>query len=237
VEIKKEKEGFVLKILQISDLHITAHRNLLAPMIQAINNEPVDLVVVTGDTVHECTKELLDKAREGLNQIKHRVVVLPGDYDNGQLWEEYFGKSRLNSINLNSYCLDFIDTSFMKHKFFYGWGDLMKTEDPEQYEWFKEQLKIDRYHLVFSHHPFWTVPRKEGDEFLTDNVRAMYSGHLHDPMKFYFKYDKPRASFPNGFVATPLKFHGSSCYLVILVKENNEMVNIPRVVLPKRTAW
>jgi len=232
-----KKERLVLKIIQISDLHITKHRDLLAPMISAINNEPVDLVVVTGDVVHESTKELLQIARNDLNQIRHKVVVIPGDYDKGELWNEYFGKSRLNSINLNGYCLDFVDTSFMRHRFFDGWSDVIKTEDPEQYAWLKEQLKIDKYHIIFSHHPFWVTPKKEGDEFLTDNVRALYSGHLHEPSKVYFKYDKPRRHFPNGYMLTPLKFHGNSCYVVILVKDNDEIVNIPRVVTPKRTAW
>lgn len=234
---EQRKERLVLKIIQISDTHITKQRDLLAPMIPAINQEPVDLVVVTGDLVHEGTKELLQIARQDLNQIRHKVVVIPGDYDKSPLWEEYFGKSRFNSINLNNYELDFVDTSFMNHRFFVGWSDVIKDEDPEQYTWLKEQLKNDKYHILFSHHPFWVTPKKEGDEFLTDNVRAVYSGHLHEPVKIFFKYEKPRRHFPNGFTTTPLKFHGSSCYLIILVKDNDEIVNLPRAINAKRTAW
>ena len=235
--MEDKKDRLVLRIIQISDLHITKHRDLLAPMIPAINKEVVDLVVVTGDIVNEGTKELLQIAQNDLNQIRHKVVVIPGDYDKSLLWDEYFGKSRFNSINLNGYCLDFMDTSFMGHRFFDGWSDAIKTEDPEQYEWLKEQLKIDKYHFIFSHHPFWITPRKEGDEFLSDNVRAIYSGHLHDPHKLYFKYDKPKRHFPNGFMASPMKFHGNSCYIIILVKENDEILNVPRLVSAKRTAW
>lgn len=235
----KEKDGqkISLKIIQISDLHITSFRNLLTPMVEAINREPVDLVVVTGDTVHDsCDKEMFKEASDTLNKIKHRVVVIPGDYDSGNLWKEYFGEGRLKTFNLNGFSLDFLDTSFMRHRYGVGWGDVLK-EDPEQDEWLKEQLKIDKYHIIFSHHPFWTQPTKEGDEYLTDNVRAVYSGHLHEPVKFYFKYDKPKAHFPNGFTCVPMKFHGNACYMVILVKQNGEMVNFPRVVSAKRTAW
>lgn len=236
----EEKDGnkIVLKIIQISDLHITSFRNLLTPMVDAINREQVDLVVATGDVVHRSDdKDLFKEASDTLDKIKHRVVAIPGDYDGGDLWRENFGDCRLKTLNLNGFCLDFLDTSFMKHSFASGWGDVLKNEDPEQYEWLTEQLKVDKYHLVFSHHPFWTQPTKEGDEYLCDNLRAVYSGHLHEPIKFYFKYDKPRAHFPHGFTCVPMKFHGNACYMVILVKANGEMVNFPRIVNVKRTAW
>ena len=236
----EEKDGnnVVLKIIQISDLHITSFRNLLTPMVDAINREQVDLVVVTGDTVHRSDdKDLFKEASDTLDTIKHRVVAIPGDYDGGDLWKEKFGEGRLKTLNLNGFCLDFLDTSFMKHSYASGWADVLKKEDPEQYEWFKEQLKVDKYHIVFSHHPFWVQPTSEGDEYLRDNLRAVYSGHLHEPIKFYFKYDKPRSHFPHGFTCVPMKFHGNACYMVILVKANGEMVNFPRMVSAKRTAW
>jgi len=235
---EKDRNKVALKIIQISDLHITSFRNLLSPMIEAINREQVDLVVVTGDITHYSDdKDLFKVSEASLNKIRHRVVVIPGDYDGGELWKDSFGEGRLKAFNLNGFCLDFLDTSFMGHKYAVGWADVLKDEDPEQYEWLKEQLKIDKYHLVFSHHPFWTQPTKEGDEYLSDTLRAVYSGHLHEPIKFYFKYDKPKAHFPHGFTCVPMKFHGNACYMVILVKSNGEMVNIPRMVSAKRTAW
>uniref|UniRef100_A0A6M3LBE7 Putative calcineurin-like phosphoesterase n=1 Tax=viral metagenome TaxID=1070528 RepID=A0A6M3LBE7_9ZZZZ len=235
--MEDNKERIALKLIQISDLHITEHRDLLSPMIDAINREAVDLVVVTGDTVHSRKKELYKKASEELNKIRHRVVVLPGDYDNGALWHEYFGNNRFNSINLNGFCIDLMDTSFMEHRFSDGWGDVIEKEDPEQDEWIKKQLSDDKYHIVFSHHPFWVNPTKAGDKYATNALRAVFSGHIHEAIRFYFNYDKPMANFKSGFTCVPMKFHGNSCYMVILVKANGEMVNIPRVVGAKRTAW
>lgn len=235
---EKDKDKIALRIIQISDFHINPFRNLLAPMVDAINREQVDLVVVTGDVTHYSDDaKLFKEASDTLDKIRHRTVVIPGDYDSGDLWRERFGEGRLKSFNLNGFCLDFLDTSFMGHKYAVGWGDALKKGDPEQYEWFKEQLKIDKYHIVFSHHPFWTQPTKEGDEYLVDNLRAVYSGHVHEPIKFYFKYDKPRSYFPHGFSCVPMKFHGNVCYLVIIVKASDEMLNFPRIVSAKRTAW
>jgi len=227
-----------LRIIQVSDLHISGHRNLLAPMVEAINQEDVDLVIATGDTVHDSKdKESFKIASDTLNAIKHRVIVLPGDYDSGALWQEYFGSGGFNSIDLNGYSLVFLDTSFMGHRFSVGWGDVLFNEDREQYEWLHEQLKIDKYHLIFSHHPFWVTPAKEGDEYLKDTVRAIYSGHIHEPIKFYFKYNEPKSTFAQGFTCVPMRFHGSSCYLGVIVRPNGEMINYPKMVNSKKTAW
>lgn len=235
--MEDNKERIVLKIAHVSDLHISNHRNLLLPMIGAINKEDLDLVVVTGDVVNDGTKELLKTALDGFNNIRHKVVVIPGDYDGNDGWESYFGNSKFNSINLNGYCIDLIDTSFMRHRFSIGWADIIKDEDPEQYDWLMSQLKIDKYHIIFSHHPMWIAPRKECGEFSFDNIRANYAGHVHEPFRFYVKYDKPRKHFTHGFVTVPIKFHGNSCYSIIVVKDNDEIINIPRMVTTKKTAW
>ncbi len=233
----KEKDGIALKIIQISDLHITPFQNLLTPIVDHINREQVDLVVVTGDIVHNSKdKDLFKEASDNLNRIRHRVVAIPGDYDGGELWKENFG-DRLKAFNLNGFCLDFMDTSFMGHRYAVGWADVLEDEDPEQHEWLIEQLKIDKYHIIFSHHPFWVQPTEKGDRYLTNTLRAVYSGHLREPVKFYFGYDKPKAHFPHGFTCVPMKFHGSACYMVTVVKTNGEIINIPKFVNVKRTAW
>lgn len=230
-------KSFALRLLQLSDLHITSYRDLLSPMIDSINREDVDLVIVTGDTVSSNDRALYQVASNKLNKIRHRVVVTTGDYDNGSLWGEYFGSNRFSSIRLNGFCIDLLDTSFMKHRFADGWADTLAKEDPEQDAWIKEQLKDNKYHILFSHHPFWVNPTKAGDVYITNTLRAVFSGHLHAPVKFYYSYDKPLSDVKNGFACVPLNFHGNSCYMLISVKPNGEMVNTPRIVNSKITAW
>lgn len=230
------QERIVLRMAQLSDLHIQKHRNLLEPMIDKINSEVLDIVVVTGDIVHERDKDLFKIAADCLNRIKHKVVVIPGDYDSGDLWKEHFGEPRSNIV-LNGYCLDFLDTSFMKHRFEVGWGDVLRLEDKKQHDWLLECLEIDKYHFIFSHHPFWVTPREEGDQYLKENIRGIYSGHLHQVLRYYFKYNKPRAGFDSGFSTVPMKWHGNSCYLVSLVNEKDEIINVPRIISAKSTAW
>jgi predicted MPP superfamily phosphohydrolase len=233
----EDKERIALKLVQISDLHITSYRNLLEPMVNYINKESVDLVVVTGDTVQSRDKELYKIASDTLNKIRHRVVVIPGDYDSGDLWQETFGDRRFTSFNLNGFSIDLMDTSFMGHRYSVGWADVLESEDKEQHTWLMEQLNDKKYHLVFSHHPFWVNPTKVGDKYITNALRAVFSGHLHEPNRFYYNYDKPLSNFNNGFSCVPMKFHGNSCYLLTLIRPNGEMANIPRTIETKKTAW
>ncbi len=206
-------------------------------MIASINRETADMVVVTGDTVHSNTKEEYKLAEASLNRIKHRVLVLPGDYDNGDLWREYFGASGFRAINVNGFGIICLDTAFMGHRYAIGWADVLRKEDPEQHKALVAKIKEDKYHVIFSHHPFWVNPTREGDAYLTNNVRAVFSGHLHESIRQYFKYDKPRSNFPNGFVAVPMTFHGNSCYNLTLMRVNGEIVNVPQMVNAKHTAW
>lgn len=229
------EEKFVLRFIQISDLHITEHRNLLESIIDPINNEEVDLVIATGDVANASDKKTIELAATTLNKIKHKVVVIPGDYDSGQFWSDCFG-DYYKSLDLAGHHLEFLDTSFMRHRFAVGWADVMANEDPQQYKWLIDRMNLDGYHIIFSHHPFWVKP-EEKHEILRNNLRAIYSGHLHDVSKFYFVYDKPQKHFDHGFGAVPMKFHGNSCYIVVYVKDNEEIVNIPKIITTKRTAW
>lgn len=229
-------DDFVLRFIQISDTHITKYRNLLEPLIDPINKEDVDLVVATGDIAHFSDKETIELAAKTLNKIRHKVVVLPGDYDSSDVWSDYFG-DRYKSLTISNYHLEFVDTSFMRHRFFVGWADVMAKECPQQYRWLKHRMMLDGYHIMFSHHPFWSKLIGDGHELLRDNLRAIYSGHLHETQKFYFRYEKPLKHFGHGFATVPMDFHGNVCYVIVAIKDNDELINVPKIVGVKRTAW
>lgn len=230
----------ILKIIQISDMHISTHKNLLEPMIDQINKEDVDLVVFTGDTVHERTNELFEKANSSISKIKHNVIAIPGDYDGGDLWKKTFG-SNYRGLSVGDYDLEFLDTSFLGHRFYNGWGATLKDKDVEQYDWLVDRINNDKYHILFAHHPFIINEEEKSSlgksELLKNNIRAIYYGHLRDTHKFYFKYEKSIDSFDYGFGTNALKFHGNSCYLLIHVDSDNKVSNIPRLLNIKKTAW
>jgi len=225
-----------LRIIQISDLHITIYRNLLSQIVNALNNEFANIVVITGDTVHfNDDEESFKIASNTIKMIRHKTIIIPGDYDAGDLWKKYFGETH-QTVFLNGYNLDFIDTSSLGHKYYYGWGDILNTEDVIQYNWVKNQLSTKRNsHVIFSHHPFWIMPRKEGEEFFSENLRAVYSGHFHNPLAFQFKYQNREDI--KGILSVPMKFHGNACYMIISIGDTEEIAHIPRFINLKRTAW
>jgi predicted MPP superfamily phosphohydrolase len=225
-------ENFKLKIIQLSDLHITSYRNLLEPMIDYINRENADLVVVTGDLVQDQSKESITTALNSINKITSKVVMCYGDYDYKD--ESIFGK-RYKYTELADYSIEFMDTSYLGHKFASDWGRTLKQNDIDQYNWMKSRMNVDKYHLVFSHHPLAIAD--EPNEFIYNNLRACYSGHLHSSFRFNFKYTHPRKEFEFGFCSVPFNFHGNSAYNLICVKGNDEIINIPRVISGKITAW
>lgn len=236
----EEPVRIVLKIIHVSDTHIKKHKNLLAPMVDFINNEDVDLVVITGDLVHEPTEELYQIAEETLNNVTHQVVVVPGEYDYGPLWEKYFGSRYKSKTVSDRIELDFMDTSFMGNRFSTGWLDFIEKEDKEQADWIKSRLADkEKYHIVFSHHPVIVALNREySREYFSDALRAAYSGHIHEPFKTYFKYVEPKVEeFDSGLVTVPVKFHGNAVYNLILLDDKDKIVNVPRSVYTKVTAW
>lgn len=226
------EDKVVLKIVQVSDTHLNGYRDLLTPMIESINNERPNLVVVTGDLVDRPDEKLYDLAESILNRLTSRIIVIPGEYDYGPHWVKHFG-DRYRSLSLSDFEMDFMDTSFMGNRFASGWANYINKEDPEQARWLVERLKKGK-HIIFSHHP---IDNKENNEFLVDNVRAVFAGHLHSIMKVGFKYKNPTDVLKEGYMVVPAKFHGNSTYFIFLVMESGKIIGAPKSVISKKTAW
>jgi len=233
------KDGIKLKIALLADLHIRKGINLLSPMLDSLNKDDVDIVIIAGDAISENNPDLYSEFLDTITSIQHPVKVIKGDYDNGDIWEDTFG-SRYSSVDISDYHLDFLDTSYLEHKFASGWLNTIATADTNQYTWLKEELlKDEKYHLVFSHHPALITPYESAidSKLNIDNIRAFYSGHLHEAYKVYFPYKKPKRAFKEGVISVPVSFHGNSSYALILVNEKDELITIPRNIVSKSTAW
>jgi 3',5'-cyclic AMP phosphodiesterase CpdA len=221
-----------LVALQLSDLHIRPFENILEPMIDNINHEKVDVVVITGDITHDDSEESFNIAKESISKINHRVIVMPGDF--GKYSVDDFG-SRFKNLSINGYTLDFLDTSYIGHRHAEGWYSSLKN-DTEQYDWLMKSLSGQDYHIVFSHHPFEVFPSGVANEFLTDKVRAFYSGHLHTPLRYQYNYSNP-SKFKSCFSTVPMDFHGTIGYAIIVVNSADEVFTIPRIVKNKIKVW
>ena len=83
----------MMKIIQISDLHISRHVNeskhnctpydLLVSVLDNINTNHSDLtgLVITGDLSNDYTPESYQNIRSLLKRYKFHVRILPGNHD------------------------------------------------------------------------------------------------------------------------------------------------------------
>lgn len=70
------------RILHLSDLHFGFHRKeLVGPLVQAVNRAGADLVIVTGDVTHRGRPGQYEDAAAFLAGIEPQVMVVPGNHD------------------------------------------------------------------------------------------------------------------------------------------------------------
>lgn len=217
------------KFLQLSDIHLSSHRDLLLPMIDSINKEYADFIVLTGDIIdNNKDRKSYEKVKSAIEKIKSPVHILPGEYDAGTLWNEYFSFPK--SFKISDYKIDFLDTTFMGYRHSVGWGDVLEQGSPEQHNNLMSSLEEHQgYHLIFSHHPFWTAKR-EKSIYLQDNVRGMYAGHYRQTVTHFWQYAHPRGAFAVGFATVPLQFHGKAIYMKTYITNEDEVRSTPMLV-------
>ena len=166
--------------------------------VKKINALKPDLVIITGDLVHDRTnKAQWDEFRRITSQLSSKkVFVTPGNHDIGQAtigmdineFKEMFGYDRF-SLTYKKCC-------------FIGFNsNLIKAGTPgmeeQQYEWLKNELSKAsgaRQTFLFCHHPFFITNPDEPEEYFNIKpelrqkylalfseygVDAIFAGHLH----------------------------------------------------------
>lgn len=166
--------------------------------VEKINSLKPELVIITGDLVHDRTnKAQWDEFRRITSLLKSKkVFVLPGNHDIGQepaeadiaRFSEMFGNDR--------FALTYRDCCFIGFN-----SNLVKAQTPrleeEQFQWLKNELSKAsgaRQTFLFCHHPFFISSPGEPEEyfnikpdvrekylalFAEYGVDAIFAGHLH----------------------------------------------------------
>ncbi len=172
--------------------------DLYSKAVEKINALSPDLVIITGDLVHDrSNKAQWEEFRRITSQLRSKKVsITPGNHDIGQEPSEteinefkaMFGSDRFSFI--------------YKKCCFIGFNsNLIKAATPrleeEQYEWLKEELSKAsgaKQTFLFSHHPFYINNPDEPEEYFNIKpdlrkkylalfseygVDAIFAGHLH----------------------------------------------------------
>lgn len=172
----------------------------LTAAVEAINATSPDVVVFTGDLVHDCWSEaqwtefkrlsgLIDKKSEVLYIPGNHDIVFKGDFDMSP-YMDHIGTDRFN-VKVGNVMLTGINTDYIK----YTEGS---PEEIAQVQWLKDALdnKEDgEISIVFGHHPFFLNDPQEEEEYFNirpenrskyleifenHDVDAVFCGHKHD---------------------------------------------------------
>jgi len=184
-----------LTIAQISDIHVGKINFLpdkLDEAIDEINNLSPDVVVLSGDITMYGFRDEYIKAREYVDQIKSKTLIIPGNHDvryMGHIYfEKYFGRREwVDKISEEVYVIG-LDTTL---------PDLDEgTLGRGKQRWLKKKLQEipDKFcKIVVLHHHLIPVPmtgreravlNDAGDvlDILTNGgVDLTLSGHRHTP--------------------------------------------------------
>jgi len=191
-------EPRALRVVQISDTHLSPVRAYAVPNVRAIlawlAADPPDLVVHTGDITADDPDdaEEADFARQLLTADGLPLVVLPGNHDVGGFSGDRFSAERL-----------------ARHQARWGgdewvvelgpWrlvgADVYRLAEVDHLRWLRKILSTDRAIALFLHQPIclvdpgqpdagdWSVPfpQRQGllDAMAGRPVRLVASGHLH----------------------------------------------------------
>ena len=187
-----------LRVVQISDTHLSPARAYAVPNVRAIlawlAADPPDLVVHTGDLTADDPDDAVeaDFARQLLTADGLPLLVLPGNHDVGGFSGDRFSAERVAThqarwggdawvIELGSWRL--------------VGADVYRLAEPGHVGWLREALSTDRPIALFLHQPVclvdpevadagdWSVPfpqrRALLDAMAGSTVRLVASGHLH----------------------------------------------------------
>ncbi len=199
--IVKTKTTDSIKIIQITDTHIMDDdapsfndfdtSASLVQIIKKINKDEsdADLILLTGDLVHEATKSSYQKLADHLSILTTPLLSLPGNHDDPDLMEYVMGANGYDTgktLKIGPWLIILLNTCVIgEHS-----GEL---SDAEQ-EFLRTTLESnsDCHCLIaLHHHPVsinspWmdSMPLINAQDFLNivdrfDHVRGIIWGHIH----------------------------------------------------------
>ena len=194
-----------IRVVQITDTHILPadHRQFkgmdtaltLEQIIAAINTDAdrPDLILATGDLVHDPLPAVYERLRGILQQANYPVFCLAGNHDDPELMQNMLNSGRLSTVKIivcGNWRLLLLNTMIM--------GSERGYINEAELEFLEEQLQSNasEHALIALHHPPvdvgspWMDAMKisNGGEFLAiikrmPQVRCVLWGHIHQEFR------------------------------------------------------
>ena len=196
----QQKNPDILEILQFTDCHIfsTAEGRFegvdtaasLARVIDRINgSESPDLVLVTGDLVHDGVATAYERLLARLKDLHFPVYCLPGNHDDPALMHEFINSGNVLTRKLldsGRWRIILLDTVLLEeHSGYLSREELSFLDESLSGAGENHVLVVMHHHPVSVNSPWMdTMILKNSDEFFTvidryPKVRGIAWGHIH----------------------------------------------------------
>jgi 3',5'-cyclic AMP phosphodiesterase CpdA len=187
-----------VRIVQISDTHLSHRRAYAVPNVTAIldwiDADPPDLVVHTGDVAADDPDDEAERAfaHRLLSGPGRDIAALPGNHDVGGFSEDLFTRKRLDAFTA-TWGADVFARDLGEWRLV--GADVYRLGERSHDAWLAEVLDTDRPIALFLHQPIclvhperpddgdWSLPMQLRVDLLAlideHPVRLVASGHLH----------------------------------------------------------
>jgi 3',5'-cyclic AMP phosphodiesterase CpdA len=238
-------------IVHISDLHFgTVEKNIEDGIISDINNLAPDLLIVSGDLTQRARKSQYRKAKNFLDRLNYRKIVIPGNHDI-PLFNIFarFVFPLTNYINIITpdlspyYIDDTIAVAGINTARSLTWKS--GRISVEQINFLKQKLcSLDDsiFKVVVTHHPFIPPPGDLGIKLVGRSARALQiidkcsvdlllAGHLHqgydgDVRPFYPSHNSSIISVQAGTAISNRVREDPNAYNFIRADKNEMIISI-----------
>ncbi len=190
-----------IRVVQITDTHIFEHSKdrfdgvdtgaTLNAVIDHINKQPwsPDLVIVTGDLVHQAVPAAYEKLRQYLYDLGTTTFCLPGNHDDPALMHALLNRHNVHTskvISTGQWAIILLDT--------YLAGTHSGRLQRQELEFLEQQLgrNKDKAVMIGLHHPPVSVASPWMDAMMLENpndlfsvldrysnIRLLIFGHIH----------------------------------------------------------
>ncbi len=199
-----EKQQNIIKIGQISDLHIGNGRELVQDIdvcgnfiqaLDAIQKENLDLLVLSGDLADDKALAAYEFIAEEMKTYKGDWCFVPGNHDDLFYMNQVFGISK--DIQNGEYFYK----KMIKGRTLFFLDSSQDRISKDQLLWLKsEALQVKGEALLFVHHPpcyaghvfmdsKYALQNIEETQFYLnpiENIRYVFCGHYHSELETFF---------------------------------------------------
>lgn len=215
-----QSQAHCLSIIQISDLHIFENMSHNVGGINHFDNfqqiiaklrhspTPIDLVLVTGDLVHEISPQNYAQVFAQLDTLGVPYFCIAGNHDVTQELDAelpFYQRRHIGMpaharlLNCERLCLPHWDILLLDSSVA---GNIYGRFDKDSLEWLNNQLQtITRPCVIFAHHPMVSVNSEWIDNHrlqdsayfwevvtpYTDKLKAIFVGHIHQENHAYYQ--------------------------------------------------